>query len=82
MNDREVWCKVFDLKSLAPVVAVALAAVVLVIYFIPTYVAFRRKVEVRWVVLAINVFLGGSLVGWVIALVLATRKPAGPPQTA
>ncbi|GAA3186955.1 MULTISPECIES: superinfection immunity protein [Streptomyces] len=70
------------LQALTPVVAIVLAVLALVVYLLPTYVAFHRKSENRWLVLAINVLLGGSLVGWVIALILATRKPAVQQQPA
>ncbi|MEU3711505.1 superinfection immunity protein [Streptomyces catenulae] len=74
MNDQEVWCKV--LGDIGIGLTIVLAVLALVVFFIPTYVAFHREVENRWLVLAINVFFGGTLVGWVIALILATRKPA------
>ncbi|MFF9480931.1 superinfection immunity protein [Streptomyces sp. NPDC014733] len=70
------------LRALTPFMAIVLAVLALLVYLLPTYVAFHRKAENRWLVLAINVLLGSSLVGWVIALVLATRKPAVQQQAA
>ncbi|GAA3186960.1 MULTISPECIES: superinfection immunity protein [Streptomyces] len=64
------------------VVEVLVVLVALAVFFIPTYVAFSRKVENRWLVLAINVVFGGTVLGWVIALILATRKPAAQQQAA
>ena len=46
-----------------------------VIYLLPSYIAFNRHTENRWLVLVINVLLGGSLVGWLVALYMATRRP-------
>lgn len=39
------------------------------IYFIPSFVAFRRKHKNRTAILILNIFLGWSLIGWVVALV-------------
>lgn len=45
------------------------------LYFLPTLVAFYTgRGKLRQVVL-VNVFLGWTLVGWIVALVLATKKP-------
>ena len=48
----------------------------LLLYFLPTVVALRRKVPNSISVLVINLFLGWSLIGWVVALAMAVRtKP-------
>jgi hypothetical protein len=41
------------------------------IYFMPTIIAIARKRSNMVLVLLINAFLGWTLVGWVIALILA-----------
>jgi len=49
----------------------------LVAYFLPSVIALLRRREVSsvaWVVI-INVLLGWTLVGWVVALALALRPP-------
>ncbi|MEU6676033.1 superinfection immunity protein [Streptomyces sp. NPDC046925] len=46
-----------------------------IVYLLPSFIAFNRDVELRWVILVINIFLGASLIGWLVALYLATRKP-------
>ncbi len=61
------------------VILVLLAIIGLVIYFIPTSVARKNKSPNKVAVIILNIFLGWSLIGWVIALVLACKKPA--PQT-
>lgn len=52
------------------------------VYMIPTILAFDRKVGSPWSVAVINVFLGWTLIGWVVALAMAVRsvpKQAGTP---
>lgn len=60
-------------------------------YFIPVIVAGIRKVPNLGSVIVINLFLGWTLVGWVVALAMAARSqppqmgpvvvnPAPPPQ--
>ena len=46
------------------------------LYFLPTIVAASRKVVNLGSIVVINVFLGWTLVGWVVALAMAVRtKP-------
>ena len=45
-------------------------AVGLLIYFIPCWVALRRKVNAAGII-ALNFFLGWTLIGWVAALIWA-----------
>jgi len=47
---------------------------VLLVYFIPSIVAYNRQVKNRTSVLILNIFLGWTFVGWVIALVWAVKK--------
>jgi Superinfection immunity protein/Short C-terminal domain len=50
----------------------ALLLVILVfLYFIPTGVAFARGTSLRVGALVVNVFFGWTIIGWVIALVMA-----------
>lgn len=56
----------------------AAAALVVVIvgiglYFLPTIIAVTRKVTNQGSVLVINLFLGWTFVGWVVALAMACR---------
>jgi hypothetical protein len=47
--------------------------IVLVLYFLPSVVAIVRKVTHQGSVVVINLFLGWTFVGWVIALAMACR---------
>lgn len=52
------------------------ALVVLAIYFLPTIIAARRAAKYSGAVFLLNIFLGWTLIGWVVALVWATSHPA------
>lgn len=56
----------------------ALVLLAVCIYFLPTILAFRRRVPSPWSVAVLNVFLGWTLIGWVVALAMAARtvKPS------
>ena len=47
--------------------------VALCLYFLPTILAVARKVRNQGSVVVINLFLGWTLIGWVIALAMAFR---------
>jgi hypothetical protein len=51
-------------------------AVLCVPYFIPAIIAFARNKTSRFAILALNFFLGWSIVGWVVALVWAVKDDA------
>jgi hypothetical protein len=62
--------------------------VVLLLYFAPSFVAWRRKVKATAGVVIVDVFLGWTFVGWVAALVWASigelrpkPSPAAPLAT-
>jgi Superinfection immunity protein len=48
------------------------------LYFLPTVVAFSRRVVNRGSVAVINVFLGWTFIGWVVALAMALRTRTIP----
>jgi len=56
-------------------IVVVVAVLFIAVYLLPALIAFNRGVELRWVILIINIFLGASFIGWLVALYLATRKP-------
>jgi hypothetical protein len=47
--------------------------ILIALYFLPTIVAASRKVVNLGSIVVINVFLGWTLVGWVVALAMAVR---------
>lgn len=50
--------------------------ILIALYFLPTIVATSRKVVNLGSIVVINLFLGWTLVGWVVALAMAVRtKP-------
>ncbi len=53
------------------VVGMIIAAIGLAFYFIPTFVALARKKRNTGAIFAVNLFLGWSFVGWILALVWA-----------
>ena len=48
---------------------------VLAFYFLPTIMAIKRKSPHTAAVVIINFLFGFTLVGWIIALVLASKQP-------
>ena len=50
----------------------------LALYFLPTIIAASRRATRMPVIVLVNVFLGWTLVGWVVALVLALTVPQRP----
>ncbi len=41
----------------------------LVVYFIPSFIAFRRKHPNKWIIFLINFFLGATFIAWIAALI-------------
>jgi hypothetical protein len=52
----------------------------LAVYFLPAYVAYRRFHPNAVPILLLNLFLGWTLVGWVAALVWAAMAHSNIPQ--
>lgn len=57
-------------------VVLVLVAIAVIIYFIPAIVAYRRNHTNLTAIAVLNVCLGWTLVGWVVALVWAYTVPA------
>ncbi len=49
-----------------------------VMYFIPSIIALAKSKPNTLTIFLINFFLGWSLIGWVVALVMAVRNEAPP----
>lgn len=52
----------------------------MVLYFVPAWVANSRKHRNENSILAVNILLGWTLIGWVVALAWALASPSGSPQ--
>jgi TRAP-type C4-dicarboxylate transport system permease large subunit len=64
---------VFDSLLIGAVIHSFAALIVLALYFVPSIVAVARKVTHQGSVVVINLFLGWTFVGWVVALAMACR---------
>jgi hypothetical protein len=62
------------------IIGLLLIAVITAFLLIPTWVAFHRRHNSRWAIFALNFFLGGTVIGWIWALVwsLTGDVPAPP----
>ena len=55
----------------------------LALFVLPSFIAFRKEHPNRWLILAINIFLGGTGIGWGVALIWAlnvvhlSKQPSG-----
>lgn len=55
-----------------------LIVIALLIYLIPTIIAFKRGHRNRFVIMAINIALGGTLIAWLGALIWALNRVDSP----
>jgi ABC-type sugar transport system permease subunit len=51
-----------------------LITVLSILYFLPFAIAFNKKRANTGAIFALNLFLGWSLIGWVVALVWALKE--------
>jgi len=56
---------------MSAVLVILIGLVVVMLYLLPSIIAFNRGISLRWTVLVIDLFFGWSLIGWVISLALA-----------
>ncbi len=59
------------LFMLVLIFALILSGVVIYVYMIPTFTAYKRKHPQRVYIMLLNLFLGNTLVGWIAALIWA-----------
>ncbi|MCX4677547.1 superinfection immunity protein [Streptomyces sp. NBC_01433] len=55
-------------------IAIVVGILLVIAYFIPAIVAFTRNVPNRGSVLVINLLLGWTVIGWIVALAMAARS--------
>lgn len=66
------------LSNLLPIQIFFLVAVLflaLAMYFVPTITAIRRNSPHKTAVVILNLLFGFTLIGWIFALVLASKQP-------
>lgn len=57
-------------------VGLVVGLVSLVIYLLPAFIAFRRNHPNKVAITLLNVFLGATLIVWIVCLVWAFSNPA------
>lgn len=66
------------LSNLTPIeLIIAFAALffILYIYFLPTITAIKKNSPYKTAVVIVNIFFGVTLIGWFVALLLASKQP-------
>ena len=61
-------------------IRVALAVVALALYFVPSFIAVNKNKRNRSAIFALNLLLGWTFVGWVVALVWSLIKDEPRPD--
>lgn len=73
--------RIYDMDSGSPMAGFLFLITGFVIYFLPTFVASNRKHVNGTSIFLVNLFLGWTFLGWVVALVWAssanTERPSG-----
>ncbi|MDD5176762.1 MAG: superinfection immunity protein [Sterolibacterium sp.] len=64
-----------ELNAFGSVVALSFFLAASALYLLPTYEAWRKKHTNLTAIALVNIFLGWSLLGWVVALVWAFKRP-------
>lgn len=57
-------------------VGLVVGLISLVIYLLPAFIAFRRNHPNKVVITLLNVFLGATLIVWVVCLIWAFSNPS------
>jgi hypothetical protein len=60
----------------------AVVLLVIAAYWVPSIVAFARHVRGAGQVVVVNLFLGWTVIGWIVALVMAFRERVPSPAAA
>lgn len=55
----------------SPIFWLILLIICIYVYFLPTVIAFKNEKANRFVILLINIFFGGTGLGWLVALALS-----------
>ena len=65
---------VMDLFAPSHLLILVIIALIFLVHFLPTIIAVRRKHTNALGIFLVNLFLGWTLIGWVVALVWAVSK--------
>ena len=52
-------------------ISLVFIAFILLLYLLPTYLAFRHRNRDRWIILILNIWLGWTFVFWLVLIVWA-----------
>lgn len=63
-----------DLNAFGTIVAMSFFVTAPALYLLPIYEAWKREQDNLTVVALVNIFLGWSLIGWVVALAMACKS--------
>lgn len=56
------------------IIPIIVGVLVLFIYFLPTIIAYKRKLENQQKILWVNLLFGATAIGWVLALSWSLEK--------
>lgn len=60
------------------ILAILMTSFTLVMYFLPTIIAFLRKHNQRGAIFLLNFLLGWTVIGWIVSIVWAMTNSATP----
>ena len=62
----------------AVLIAMLYVGLLFMLYFVPTFVAFARKHPSKGAILALNLLLGWTVLGWIAAFIWSFTNPSKP----
>ena len=65
-------------ENAEPYIALVIIVIAVFFYILPSIIAFGTHHPNRWIILALNVFFGGTVVVWFVCLIWACRKVHDP----
>lgn len=69
---EDILWGVFGIILILLAIAVAVGLIGLAI--LPTIIAFKNKSPNKWFILALNIVAGGTIIGWIAALIWAASE--------
>jgi hypothetical protein len=65
-----------SMEVIALLAMIALVLIVLAMYWLPSIIGYYRRTPDIFSVVVTNALLGWTVVGWLVAMVMAARTPA------